>query len=96
MISRYERELDYIKMDLDYYKKKLDEQQIATQMEIADLENQLEVAKFKSESGFFEGNIMGVYVLLGFIFVRFFVLGWCIKKFTFSELWLKVVNRTHW
>ena len=75
MISRYERELDYIKMDLDYYKKKLDEQQIATQMEIADLENQLEVAKFKSESGFFEGNIMGVYVLLGFIFVRFFVLG---------------------
>ena len=75
MISRYERELDYIKMDLDYYKKKLDEQQIATQMEIADLENQLEVAKFKSESEFFEGNIMGVYVLLGFIFVRFFVLG---------------------
>ena len=75
MISRYERELDYIKMDLDYYKKKLDEQQIATQMEIADLENQLEVAKFESESGFFEGNIMGVYVLLGFIFVRFFVLG---------------------
>ena len=75
LISRYERELDYIKMDLDYYKKKLDEQQIATQMEIADLENQLEVAKFKSESRFFEGNIMGVYVLLGFIFVRFFVLG---------------------
>ena len=28
MISRYERELDYIKMDLDYYKKTLEEKNL--------------------------------------------------------------------
>ena len=73
MITRYEREVTNLKIDLDYHKKLLDEKEKVAQTEITNLENYLILAIYENDSQFFEGYIMGIYALLGFVFIRFFV-----------------------
>ena len=49
------------------------EKEKVAQTEITNLENYLILAIYENDSQFFEGYIMGIYALLGFVFIRFFV-----------------------